>query len=330
MSVLAAACGSSSPTVAATVNGVNLKRDVLESELDAYRDHLDPSVLGVASFQGTTEGTYNADFVRQVLGFNIQVELIRQEAARRGIALDPSVKKFADDIAFQLVGDQPTFEKLPPRVQAIVNGKAEQILSFRFAVAGLTAIDDASLQKVYDANPASFKQTCPSHILVPNEADAQGVVADLKSGKSFAEVAQAKSTDTGSKSNGGQLREGGQCYTDEGLNGFVTEFADAVRKATPGQATDPVKSQFGYHVILVTGVRSSFAEVKDTIATAALQSGSEKYEEAMTKVYEDAKINVSSRYGRWDPTLRQLVANEPPNTTATPSTAPAAPASTGS
>src|SRR5262249_17933788 len=82
------------------------------------------------------------------------------------------------------------------------------------------------------------------HILVASEEDAQEVLAALKAGESFAELAKAVSTDTGSGANGGELGWAPAAN-------YVPEFEQAVKDAPIGEIVGPVKSEFGYHIIQV-------------------------------------------------------------------------------
>ncbi len=82
------------------------------------------------------------------------------------------------------------------------------------------------------------------HILVATEAQAQDVLDALKAGESFADLARAVSTDTGSGANGGELNW-------SPASGFVKPFADAVREAPLGEIIGPVQTEFGYHIIQV-------------------------------------------------------------------------------
>lgn len=309
-SILASACGGSDSGAAAKVNGVELKKSDLLAELKAYKDNknIDPSALGVSSFEGDSKGSYNADFVRTVLGFNIQVELVHQDSVKKKFTLDDSVKKFADGIAYQIIGTKEAFDSLPKDVQTMLNYKAEEILNYRFQLAGVSSISDASLQKLFDADPKKYTQICPSHILVATEDEAKAVATDLKNGTKFADEAKLKSTDTGSKDSGGELRDGTACFTDAGLGTFVPEFADGVRKATVGVPTDPIKSQFGYHIILVTENRSEFAALKDAIPSSLLAESNDKFQTEMEKAWADAKISVNARYGEWDASSQSIVA----------------------
>ena len=131
------------------------------------------------------------------------------------------------------------------------------------------ATSDAELHKIYDD---AAKQQKPEeeiharHILVATEADAQAVLKRLKSGEDFAKVAKEMSKDPGSE--GGDLG----WFTKERM---VPAFADAAFKLQQGQLSDPVKSQFGWHIIQVLGKREKsfppFEQVKDQIQRYAIQ-----------------------------------------------------------
>lgn len=113
------------------------------------------------------------------------------------------------------------------------------------------AVTDEALQKAYDDR---FKDAEPqkeynaAHILVDSEEKAKELKAQLDGGADFAELAKANSTDTGSGAQGGDLGW-------FGLGMMVKPFEDAVVAAEPGKVTDPVKSDFGWHLVLVKETR---------------------------------------------------------------------------
>jgi len=128
-------------------------------------------------------------------------------------------------------------------------------------------ITDAKIKERYDTLAAKFKpqdEVRARHILVPTEAEANDIIAQLKGGADFAKLAEEKSKDTGSAKNGGDL---GYFPHDA----MVKPFADAAFAMKPGEISDkPIKTEFGYHVIKVEDKRKSspppIAEVKDQIA----------------------------------------------------------------
>ncbi|MBY0595905.1 peptidylprolyl isomerase PrsA [Bacillus bingmayongensis] len=99
-----------------------------------------------------------------------------------------------------------------------------------------------------------------SHILVKDEETAKKVKEELGQGKSFEELAKQYSEDPGSKEKGGDLG-----YFGPGK--MVKEFTDAAYKLKKDEVSEPVKSEFGYHIIKVTDIKEQkpFEEEKANI-----------------------------------------------------------------
>ena len=112
-------------------------------------------------------------------------------------------------------------------------------------------ISDADVQKEYDRARASTgdKEYKARHILVANEDDAKSVLADLKKGTKFEEIAQKRSLDEGTRPRGGDL--------DWNVpSNFDKAFADAMVKLEKGKMTEaPVRTRFGFHIIQLDDVR---------------------------------------------------------------------------
>ena len=155
------------------------------------------------------------------------------------------------------------------------------------------AID--KIEKLYSDSPASAGVLCLSHILVKTEAEAKTVLADLKSGTKFADVAAKKSIEPGADKSGGSLANGDQpCQALANLQtSFDKDFMIGAVAAKPGVATGPVKSSFGYHIIL----SAPFADVKDSVATVVAENpGATLLAGYMSKT----DIKVNSTYGVWN------------------------------
>ena len=128
------------------------------------------------------------------------------------------------------------------------------------------AITDELLKAEYDKFAAANggKEIKARHILVDKEADATAIIASLKKGAKFEEIAKKRSKDTGSGSKGGDLDWANP-------SSYVPEFSAALQALKKGQLTDKaVKTQFGFHIIRVDDVRDiklpTFDEVKPQIA----------------------------------------------------------------
>jgi peptidyl-prolyl cis-trans isomerase C len=122
-------------------------------------------------------------------------------------------------------------------------------------------VSDADIKAEYDriVKQAGDKEYHVQHILVPTEEEAKAIIAKLKSGANFAELAKQDSKDPGSASNGGDL----DWATP---SAFVKPFSDAMVSLKKGQITEvPVKTQFGYHVIKVDDIRDARIPDLDTV-----------------------------------------------------------------
>ncbi|MFB5251840.1 peptidylprolyl isomerase PrsA [Bacillus mycoides] len=132
-----------------------------------------------------------------------------------------------------------------------------------------------------------------SHILVKDEATAKKVKEELGQGKSFEELAKQYSDDTGSKEKGGDLG-----YFTAGK--MVKEFEDAAFKMKKDEVSEPVKSQFGYHIIKVTDIKEQkpFDEVKGDIKKDLVQKKAQDAQfmnDLMMKEIKKADVKVDDK-----------------------------------
>ena len=142
-------------------------------------------------------------------------------------------------------------------------------------------VSDADAKAEYDkfASANTAKEYKARHILVEKEADAKAIIASLKKGGKFDEIAKKSSKDPGSGANGGQL--------DWAAAGsYVKEFSDAMTALEKGKTTEtPVKSQFGYHIIRLDDVREpqlpKFDEVKPQITQQLAQQKLAKFQDEL-------------------------------------------------
>jgi len=172
---------------------------------------------------------------------------------------------------------------------------------------GKAAATDEAEHKAYDeaakANPP-VEEIHARHILVPTEEEAKAALERVKKGEDFAKVATELSKDPAG--DGGDLG----WFTKDRM---VPEFADAAFKLQPGQVSDPVKSQFGWHIIKVEERRMRnfppFEELKDQAARYVAQKAQS---DLILQLHTAAKIERANEAG-------VLVPEPAPTPAATPS-----------
>jgi peptidyl-prolyl cis-trans isomerase C len=142
-------------------------------------------------------------------------------------------------------------------------------------------VTDAEIKAEYDKFVAANggKEYRARHILVEKEDEAQALIAQIKKGGNFEELAKKVSKDPGSGANGGDLDWAG-------AGSYVAEFSAAMVKLDKGQMTEaPVKTQFGFHIIRVDDVREtklpSLEEVKPQVAQQLQQQKIAQYQEGL-------------------------------------------------
>jgi peptidyl-prolyl cis-trans isomerase C len=152
---------------------------------------------------------------------------------------------------------------------------------------GKAAATDAAMKKVYEEavkQQAVEQEVRARHILVPTEDEAKVILAEVKKGTDFAELAKQKSKDPGAAAEGGDL---GYFSKDQ----MVPEFAEQAFKMNKGDVSDPVKTQFGWHIIKVEDKRNkpvpTFDQVKEQVEQFVTRKAQAEY---IAKLRENAKI----------------------------------------
>lgn len=192
-----------------------------------------------------------------------------------------------------------------PKVKDAMKAAQERILQQAYLSRKVDAeITEATLKKRYDetVKTAQPKEEVKArHILVDSEEQAKKIIADIKGGAKFEDLAAAQTKDPSGKENGGDL---GFFAKDE----MVAEFANAAFALKPGEMTQtPVKTQFGWHVIKVEDRRQvpppSFEESKQGIRAELAQ-------ETVQTVIE--KLQKSAKIERFDADGKPLAAKAKP------------------
>ena len=206
----------------------------------------------------------------------------------------------------KLVARTAQKEKLfdnPDYVKRLAYLKDKALMETKMGMVAVEANTDANIKKTYDEAAAGQKDVMEvhaRHILVPSEDEAKAALGRVKGGEDFAKVADELSKDTGSK--GGDLG----FFTKDKM---VAEFADAAFKVAPGSISDPVKTQFGWHIIKVEEKRPVAFPPLDTVKEQVSHYVIQRAQADMiTKLHEGVKIE------RFDePTPADLLKALPPS-----------------
>src|SRR6195952_937459 len=220
------------------------------------------------------------------------VALAEEELGSSLAQMDPATKKenvLSFLIDMKIVSREAEDKKIADRDDfktRLAFARNRLLMDNLLAVEGKAATTDENMKKVYEdaAKQISGEQEVHArHILVETEDQAKKVEEDLKKGADFAELAKKESKDPGA-SDGGDL---GFFTKDQ----MVPEFSAAAFALEPGKISDPVKTQFGWHVIKVEEKRTrkapDFEQVKPQIETYVVRKAQADY---VSKLRTAAKV----------------------------------------
>ena len=205
--------------------------------------------------------------------------------------LPDQYKNLPDDVLFkgildQLVQQEALMQSLGAKLTrkdaiAVADQRRSYLSNVALAAGIATAVTDATVQAAYDAKYKGADlgiEYHASHILVDNEEKAKKLLTDIQAGAVFADVAKANSSD-GSAASGGDLGWFGP-------GAMVKPFEDAVLTAKVGEVVGPIKTDFGWHLILVTETRKAappaMADVHDALAADIQKEAIAGYIKAIT------------------------------------------------
>ena len=217
--------------------------------------------LAVLEQQIAASGRPVDDNVRAQLKEEVVLrEIFMQEAQKRGIAASEDYKNQME-LARQTIMIRALFADYQKK----------------------NPVTDADVKAEYDKFVAanSGKEYRARHILVEKEEEAKAIIASLKKGGKFEEIAKKQSKDPGSGANGGDLDWAAAAS-------YVPEFSEAMTQLKKGELTaTPVKSQFGYHVIRLDDTRAAqlppLDELRPQIAQQMAQQRLGEFQEGLRK-----------------------------------------------
>ena len=243
---------------------------------------------------------------KQVIGYLVDREIAKQEAEKLNIKITKEEidKDFKEMLQANFGGDKKKLEQalkennatMADLLREMKNQKIMKAL-YEKIMSQSVKISDAEVKDFYTKHTEEFKkpeEVKASHILVKTEAEAKKVKERLDKGEDFAKLAKEFSTDTSNKNSGGDLGFFGK-------GRMVPDFEKAAWGLKVGEISQPVKTQFGFHIIKKTAANKSqvvsFDESKVMIKKRLEgQKGEQVYSKWFEQVKKTAKIDIKKEY----------------------------------
>ena len=326
--LLLSACGNLFDTAAAVVGGTKITIAEVSEGLEEFKKTEEYQRLAqqgdIEAIQRQVQQAYLSDLIRRAV--------LQPEAAERDIEVtDEEIAEQIDAIKEDFGSESAFQEGLKER--GLDEARLEQIIhdnileeKLRAEVTEGAQPSEAEVEAYYEENLADYTTTHSQHILVNDRASAERIATQLQNAPEnkvdalFERLARENSTDKASARDGGDLG-----FT--GAGELVEEYESAAAELDIGEVSDPVQSQFGYHVIRVLERRvSPLEEVAETISEQIGEGAEEEvWQDWLRSAYEEADIKINSRYGELDLDTQQVVdatSEDIPGAVDTPSPSP--------
>jgi peptidyl-prolyl cis-trans isomerase C len=223
-------CAAVSLPMAALPSAAQAQNVAIVNGKPVPKSRVDALIKQVQAQAATQNQQLPPDLETRVRDKVVMDEIFTQEAEKRGLASTADYK-----------------QKMEQARQTVLT----QLLTQDFAKKNIVSDDDVKADyEKFKAQSAGTEYRA-RHILVEKEDDAKALIAQIKGGASFEELAKKNSKDPGSGANGGDL-------DFAAAGSYVPEFSQAMVKLKKGEMTqEPVKTQFGYHIIRLDDTREA-------------------------------------------------------------------------
>lgn len=308
--LLATACGNLLDPAAAVVYGNKITTAEVEDALKDFARTPEFQRLAQQGDEDALKRQFEQGYVSQL----IRRAVLAPKAEELGIEVTPEeIDEELDEIKADFPSQEAFDEALaeqgltPDQLRVLIRDRQIEN-ELRAEVVEEVEPDEDRLRVYYENHLADYSKTRAQHILVRDRALAEEIAAELRAAppadvdELFAKLAREHSEDQSNAEDAGDLG-----FFSAGQ--FVPEFEDAVAELDEGEISDPVETEFGWHVIRVNERRTeTFEEVREEIADIVVESlQEEEWSEWLARVYEEAGVKVNPRYGVFDPESQQVV-----------------------
>lgn len=278
-------------TVVAKVSGEEVKKEEFNKMFGIFKAQYEQQ-FGTEVWEQELEGRKFEDVAREkILDMLIDEKLQLKKAAELGVSISDdevnveieNAKKYFDsEEKFNEFLKQQNMEleyyKQSVKKELTINKLFEKLT-------GNAALTDDEVKVYYDTHQNEFKSVKASHILLDTREEAEKMLERVKAGENFAELAKQNSKDPSAKENSGNLD-----YFRHG--DMVEPFENAAFALKPGEISDIVQTDFGFHIIKVEDSKlDKFEDVKDQLKSSMLTNKkSTEYEKLLEEMRKNANI----------------------------------------
>lgn len=309
LALAATGCGTLLDPAAAVVHGKKIPIDEVQSAVDDF--HESPEYKRLA---GEGDGdAITREFEQSYLSQLIRRAVLTPEAKELGIEVtDEEVAEQLEALKAEFPSEGAFEEAL--REQGLTIDQLEELIhdrqleeELRAEVTKDVGPSDEEIREHFEANIDRFSETEAQHILVEERSLARDIARRLQNAPDnrvdalFAKLAEQHSTDPSNANDAGELG-----FFSPGE--FVPEFEEGAAELEIGEVSDPVQSEFGWHVIRVTDRRP--LELDDVADQISAELGGTEEEEAwaawLRAAYRDADVKVNPRFGEFNLATQQV------------------------
>jgi len=272
-----------------TVNGHSVSQSDVDGELRDLASNA--AFASIIRQSGSTPlsahpGSITSNYAAGWVTFRVSQDFVDDTVTRRHLMVTGADRAAGQALVERFLGSPQVVRSLPSSFRGALEARFARIAAVRRLL-----VTQRSAELTATALAACPSHRFVAHILVASLADAQAVQAQLAAGADFATLAGQRSTDRVSGAQGGELG----CLDSQN---FVTAFQQVAQSQPIGVVSDPVQTQFGFHLILVRdqppGADLANLALADVLGLA-----------------RGARVTVDPRYGIWDRRNGRVVPPQP-------------------
>ncbi len=290
-SVVLSGCSTDTEGLVAEVDGQPITQEEFDKDFQVYKDLYERQLgEGALEQEGIDGKTMGESLEESILEKLIMEKLIQDDNEEKGIEVtEEDLQVYIDEYKESIGGEESYQQFLQSNnlsEEYFVDNMRKELQGQKNKenfLGGVTVSEEEAME-YYETNGEDIVEINASHILLGSEEEALSVVARLDSGEDFAQLATAKSMDSVSAVNGGNLG-----YFGKGQ--MIPEFEEVAFQLEEGEISNVVKTEVGYHIIKVQDKKENFEELQDKIISLIKEQA---YFEYVQSLREEATIESYS------------------------------------